>query len=121
MTIIIDRIRGRAPRASATRGFTLIELMIAIAVFAILLAIAVPSFRDASLAARLGSIANNMVASVQLARSEAIKRNAVVRLARRAMAPVASPRPTGSRAGLSWIRPVITSCRSSRPCLQAGK
>jgi type IV fimbrial biogenesis protein FimT len=80
MTIIIDRIRGRAPRASATRGFTLIELMIAIAVFAILLAIAVPSFRDASLAARLGSIANNMVASVQLARSEAIKRNAVVRL-----------------------------------------
>lgn len=80
MTIIIDRIRGRAPRASAARGFTLIELMIAIAVFAILLAIAVPSFRDASLAARLGSIANNMVASVQLARSEAIKRNAVVRL-----------------------------------------
>jgi len=54
--------------------------MITIFVFAILMAIAVPSFRDASLGARLSSIANNMVASVQLARSEAIKRNTVITL-----------------------------------------
>jgi len=52
--------------------------MVTILVLAILLGIAVPSFRDASLGARLTGYANDMVASAQLARSEAIKRNAAV-------------------------------------------
>jgi type IV fimbrial biogenesis protein FimT len=80
MKVIISRTGPALRGPLAGRGFTLVELMIAIAVFAILLAIAVPSFRDASLGARLSSIANNMVASVQLARSEAIKRNAAITL-----------------------------------------
>jgi type IV fimbrial biogenesis protein FimT len=57
------------------RGFTLIELMVGLLVLAILLGIAVPSFRDASLGSRLTGYSNDMVASVMLARSEAIKRN----------------------------------------------
>ena len=62
------------------RGFTLVEIMMAIVILAILLGIAVPSFRDASLSSRLTGYANDIVASAQVARSEAIKRNARVRL-----------------------------------------
>lgn len=59
-------------------GFTLIELMVTVTVAAVLLAVAAPSFLNATLSAKLNSYANNFVASVQLARSEAIKRNSDV-------------------------------------------
>lgn len=62
------------------RGFTLIEMMVAIAVAVILAMIAVPSFRDASLSSQLRSVANDFVASANFARSEAIKRGATVTL-----------------------------------------
>lgn len=61
-------------------GFTLVELMVVIAVMAVLAVIAVPSFSNAALSSKLNAIANNFVASVQLARSEAIKRNMSVTL-----------------------------------------
>lgn len=61
-------------------GFTLIELMITIAVMAILLAIVIPSFTDATLGSKLRSQANDLAAGVLLARSEAIKRNKTVTL-----------------------------------------
>lgn len=63
---------------AAQRGFTLIEAMIAIAVMTVLVTIAVPSFRDASLGSQLRASANDLVASAHFARSEAIKRNDVV-------------------------------------------
>jgi type IV fimbrial biogenesis protein FimT len=59
---------------------TMIELLITVVILAILMAIAVPSFRNASLGSQLSAAANNLLASVQLARSEAIKRNAAVTL-----------------------------------------
>jgi type IV fimbrial biogenesis protein FimT len=59
---------------------TLIELMVTIVILAVLIGIGVPSFRNASLGARLGSVANDLLASIQLARSEAIKRNETVTL-----------------------------------------
>jgi type IV fimbrial biogenesis protein FimT len=64
----------------AASGFTLLEAMMAITVMAILMAIAVPSFRDASLSSQLRASANDLAASAYFARSEALKRNAVITL-----------------------------------------
>ena len=52
--------------------------MVSIAVLAVLVAVGVPMFRDVALGSRLSAAANNLLASVQLARSEAIKRNLAV-------------------------------------------
>jgi len=78
MGAVGPRLSACASRGGIPRGFTLIELMMTILVLAILLGLAVPSFRDASLGSRLAGYANDMVASAQLARSEAIKRNRLV-------------------------------------------
>jgi type IV fimbrial biogenesis protein FimT len=63
-------------------GFTLIELLITIAIASILLAIAVPSFNGLIVGSRLTTQANDFVAAVNFARSEAIKRNSSVSLCR---------------------------------------
>lgn len=56
-------------------GTTLLELMIVLAVSAILLTIGIPSFISIAASSRLTRATNSMVASLHLARSEAIKRN----------------------------------------------
>jgi len=71
-------------RVALQRGFTLIELMVAVAILAILAVLAAPSFNDAILSNKLSSYSNNFVASATLARGEAIKRNAVVKMCRSA-------------------------------------
>src|SRR5262245_41211286 len=68
------------PRLRTSRGFTLVELMIGLMVLAILITIGVPSFNNAVLGARLNGFAGELYGSMQLARSEAIKRNALVTL-----------------------------------------
>jgi type IV fimbrial biogenesis protein FimT len=70
------------PTRAAAFGFTIVELMTTIMVASILLAVAVPSFRKMTVTNRLTTQANDMVSAVNLARSEAIKRNASVSLCR---------------------------------------
>jgi type IV fimbrial biogenesis protein FimT len=60
------------------KGFTLIELLATIAVATILLSIATPSFIETSRRNRLTTYANDLIATVNLARSEAIRRGAPV-------------------------------------------
>lgn len=80
MSSFIERHRALLGRAPGTRGFSLIELMVTIAVMAILMAVVVPSFTDTLLGSKLASYANSLSGSAMLARSEAIKRNATVSL-----------------------------------------
>lgn len=56
-------------------GATLLELMVVLAVSAILLGIGIPSFAAFTSSSRLASATNELVSSLHLARSEAIKRN----------------------------------------------
>lgn len=67
------------PPAFHQHGFTLIELMIAIAVLAILLTVGVPSFNAWILNTRIRTTAEAMQNGLQLARAEAVRRNERVR------------------------------------------
>jgi len=60
-------------------GFTLIELMITLAVLAILVAIALPSFQATLENRRLSAAADNIYAFISYAKSEAIKKNQSIR------------------------------------------
>lgn len=59
-------------------GVTLVELLVVITIAAVLILIAVPTFRDFVKNARLSAAAEDLRTTIELARSEAIKRNATV-------------------------------------------
>lgn len=59
-------------------GFTLIEMLMTIAVAAILMGIAIPSFRYITNANRIASELNGLLGDLQLARAEAIKEGRTV-------------------------------------------
>ncbi|WP_129647268.1 GspH/FimT family pseudopilin [Peristeroidobacter agariperforans] len=66
----------RTPKQSA--GFTLLELMTALSVAGVLLAIGVPAFTDITRNNRLTTAANDLLRSTQVARTESIKRQVPV-------------------------------------------
>ncbi len=62
------------------RGFSLIEVMTAVVVLAVLGVIAVPSYRSFVVTQRVRQASYDLMSSLMFARSEAIKRNASVRI-----------------------------------------
>ena len=65
------------------QGFSLIELMVALAILVILVTVAIPSFTGSLLRANATSLADSLITSLNYAKSEAISRNARVYLCAR--------------------------------------
>jgi type IV fimbrial biogenesis protein FimT len=85
-------------------GFTLLELIITLAVLAIVLAIAIPNFRGSLERNRLSSETNNLVSALSIARSEAIKRGQIVTICKTSNPDAATPTcATGASWHDGWI------------------
>jgi type IV fimbrial biogenesis protein FimT len=85
MSLVIDWEIGAMKRSSVSKvrdngGFTLIEMMIVVVIVAAVLVLVPPGMRQLSLSTNLKSYSYEMLSSVYLARSEAIKRNSAVTL-----------------------------------------
>lgn len=89
-----------------SRGFTLIELLVILTISAILVAMAVPMFTTMIHSNRVSSATNAFLAGLDLARSEAIRRGAVVTICRSAnpaaVNPVCSDAAVGNFATDDW-------------------
>lgn len=88
-----------------SRGFTLIELMVVIAIVAILTTLAAPSFKQLIQSNTISSSVNSFLADMRYARSEAIRRGGGVILCRSDVPEAASPAcGTGSGpGGHGWV------------------
>jgi type IV fimbrial biogenesis protein FimT len=79
------------PGGSAVRGFTLVEAMVVMSIIAILMAVAVPTFRDFTASRAVAAQISDFAGTLRLARTEAIKRGRAVIVCRtgdpQAMAP----------------------------------
>ena len=64
----------------SSRGFTVIELMVTLAIVAIMMGLGVPSFRAFISSQRVKTGSYELMTSLVIARSEAVKRNASVTL-----------------------------------------
>jgi len=73
-------IQGHVWRSGANRGFTLVEMLVVLAVMAVLLTLVAPGFADLIRDNRMISSVNGLRAALHTARSEAIARRAPVRV-----------------------------------------
>ncbi|MDZ7585445.1 MAG: GspH/FimT family protein [Thiobacillus sp.] len=73
------------------RGFTLVELVVVLAVGAVLLAMAIPSYAFLVNSSRLAAVTNDLVTALHLARSEAIKRGMRVTVCKTSNAMAETP------------------------------
>lgn len=86
LSLNIGRLRRTTPLLFrfSPRGFTLIEMMVTLAVLAVLVTIATPSLMALMDSIRLKSASTGFLSHLHLARSEAIKRNSPVVLCKSA-------------------------------------
>jgi type IV fimbrial biogenesis protein FimT len=90
-------------RASACRGFTLVELMVTVAITAVLTSLALPSMRSFIGKWQLSNAINAYNSSLQIARSEAVKRGRVTRICRSANSTSCAIDAPANGWGTGWL------------------
>jgi prepilin-type N-terminal cleavage/methylation domain-containing protein len=98
-----------------SRGFTLMELMVVLAIAATVLVIGVPNFRDFQRNNRITAAANSMLGLVLSSRGEALRRQTSI-----AMCPSANPTSVTAvcGTGTGWISFVDTNATCTRTASQ---
>lgn len=90
-----------------TRGFSLVEMMVAVALMGILMGIAVPYFQDYLVNNRVRAAAEQFVAATMQAKAEAATRNANVEILQTVSPPEDVATAVASSTAEGWmIRPV---------------
>lgn len=95
------------------RGFTLIELLITILVLVIIMAIAIPSFNAVIQNNLTVATSNDMIISLNYARSEAIKRGANVSICPAADQTFSSCGSDWNQGWIIFLNPSVSSSYSS--------
>jgi len=95
----VDRMSSQVP---CSRGFTLVELMVVLAVLSITLVLAIPGMQRLSQSMQVRTEARRLLSAINLTRSEAIKRNVPVSLCPSPMARTGEATCTGIYAD-GWI------------------
>lgn len=96
------------------RGFTLVELMVAVALLAILSAVAVPSLRTFFVRNTLSGLGNEFTGSILRARSEAVSKNICTTMCLSDTVDAATPfcRQSGNDWQGGWLVFLNPSCDS---------
>jgi len=102
-------------RSSRNGGFTLVELMVTLAMAAILAMLAAPAIGDFIVKGKMTNTANEFSGSVLRARNEAVSRNICVTLCMSSSAAGNAPACTtsGSDWQVGWIGFLNTTCDSN--------
>jgi type IV fimbrial biogenesis protein FimT len=104
----------RVRRASSSSGFTIVELMVVVAIAAILAAIALPSFNSSMRSSRVTSQTNDFLTAINLARTEAIARSRGVTVCA-ADTAAGTPVACGTAWSQGWVVIVDTAQGASAP------
>ena len=89
-------------------GVTLVELMVTVAVLAIVLTIAVPSFTGIIASGKVTGPANEALSAMHFARSEAIRLNRNIEVCKSNVAGTACDNSTGKWPGLLVVQPAAS-------------
>jgi type IV fimbrial biogenesis protein FimT len=92
----------RALTAHKSSGFTLIELIVAIAILAILVGLAAPSFLEALRRSQARSLSDDFLSALTYARQQAISTNQCVSVCM--VADASAENPVCSTGGTDWER-----------------